>query len=98
MCTHSKEKPFKCDVDGCDFTAATSTGLTCEHSLRCVLLLSSCDAFASNNKVSLCSSADHTRSQHTKEKPFLCDVEGCGYATVQKGDLASKLCVCGCED
>ena len=44
MRTHSKEKPFACDVDGCDFTAATSTGLTCEHSLRYVFLLSSCDA------------------------------------------------------
>ena len=38
MRTHTKEKPFACDVVGCDFTAATSAGLTCEHSLRCVIL------------------------------------------------------------
>ena len=34
---------------------------------------------------------------HSKEKPFVCDVEGCDYAAARKDDLASKLCVCGCE-
>ena len=29
---------------------------------------------------------------HTKEKPFACAVDGCGYAAARKGDLASKCC------
>ena len=37
---------------------------------------------------------DHRRT-HTKEKPFLCDVDGCGYATAQKGHLTRESSGCG---
>ena len=33
---------------------------------------------------------EHMRT-HTKEKPFVCNVDGCSYAAAQKCDLASKL-------
>ena len=35
---------------------------------------------------------DHMRT-HTKEKPFKCDVDGCGYAAGQSSHLKSELCV-----
>ena len=38
----------------------------------------------------------HMRTQHTKEKPFVCDVDGCGYKTGDSGNLARKWYVCGC--
>ena len=34
---------------------------------------------------------------HTKEKPFVCDVDGCDYAATTSSDLTSELCVCGYE-
>ena len=32
----------------------------------------------------------HMRTQHSKEKPFLCDVNGCGYKTGDSSHFTSK--------
>ena len=48
------------------------------------------------NLLLFCFLTEHMRT-HTKEKPFVCDVDGCGFSTARKCDLTSKLCVCGCE-
>ena len=40
---------------------------------------------------------EHMRT-HTKEKPFLCDVDGCGFKTGDSSSLTRKSCGCGCED
>ena len=34
------------------------------------------------------------RTQHSKEKPFVCDVDGCRYKTGDSSALASKGCFC----
>ena len=36
---------------------------------------------------------EHMRTQHSKEKPFVCNVDGCGYKTGDSGNFARKLCV-----
>ena len=39
---------------------------------------------------------EHMRT-HTKEKPFVCNVDGCDYAATQSSALKSGLWGCGCS-
>jgi uncharacterized Zn-finger protein len=81
-------KPFKCQVEGCEYSAALAETLTihmCGHTgdrpFKCKF--KECD-YATTNSGAL---VIHKRRVHTGEKPFKCKIEGCEFAAASCGPL-----------
>ena len=84
---HTQERPFKCEVAGCEYAAAQSNDLlrhmrthTGERPFACGV--PGCGYAAAQGAHLTC----HMRT-HTGERPYACGVPGCSYASAQSGAL-----------
>ncbi len=90
---HGDDKPFKCSIEGCDYSAKTKGGLqqhisyrhSEERPYKCPF--EGCE-YAAKNKQHLDS---HISYRHSEERPYKCPFEGCEYAAKTNGDLQSHL-------
>jgi len=94
--THTKERPLRCDIAGCDLTfkrqrqlndhVRVHAGVLPRKRYRCSV--ENCHAtFVGSTGLKF-----HQMS-HRGEKPFKCEAQGCGKEFVQKGNLKMHMAV-----
>jgi hypothetical protein len=91
--THTGEKPYVCNFEGCGYTCATSGAIVTHKRTHTGEKPFACDfegcGFTCTTSGSL---VTHKRT-HTGEKPYVCDFEGCGKAFAKSGYLVTHKCI-----
>ena len=85
--SHTGEKPFKCDVDGCDKAFAQSGNLATHKRTHTGEKPFKCDFDGCEKAFSEYSTLATHKLIHTGEKPFKCDVDGCDSAFARSSHL-----------
>lgn len=89
MVTHSNERPFACDVEGCTAAFKNSSDVSRHkrqvHSEERPI---ACDIEGcSHTCKSISTLKHHKRYTHSDERPVACDIEGCSFTCKANSDL-----------
>jgi hypothetical protein len=85
--THTGEKPYTCDFEGCNQSFAHSSNLTRHKRTHTGEKPYTCDFEGCNQSFAQSGNLTHHKRTHTGEKPYTCDFEGCNQSFAQSGSL-----------
>jgi hypothetical protein len=87
MRTHTKERPFPCPREGCDYRSADHSTLVKHVRIHDNIKPFSCDFPGCNYATVESGSLTKHKRVHTGEKPYICPHEWCDFRAAESGTL-----------